>query len=221
MSRAKASTSKQSKTPGGDRLTRAVVIARRLLIFLLFCIAFGAVSIRIILMHRPSPINQWSGLVGYEMIPSPNYNDRPDGTVVSCIVVHSTAQHSLEGTIKVFQDPLSKVSAHFVVGKDGTVVQMVPLTQRAWHAGVSEFDGVPGVNDYSIGIEISNLNNGKDPYTEAQYRAIAEIVRRCRLHYKIPNNRIVSHALIALPPGRKDDPLGFDFQKLYHEASAS
>jgi N-acetyl-anhydromuramyl-L-alanine amidase AmpD len=101
-----------------------------------------------------------------------------------------------------------------VVDRDGTVVQMVPLTERAWHAGVSSFDGVDGVNDYSIGIEMTNMNDGKDPYPEAQYKAVAEIIRRCRQHYDIPNNRIVSHAEVALPPGRKTDPKGFKFKKL-------
>jgi N-acetyl-anhydromuramyl-L-alanine amidase AmpD len=73
---------------------------------------------------------------------------------------------------------------------------------------------VEGVNDYSIGIEMTNMNDGKDPYPEAQYKAVAEIIRRCRQHYDIPNNRIVSHAEVALPPGRKTDPKGFKFKKL-------
>ena len=170
-------------------------------------------------MHPPKNADNWSGMIGYRMVPSPNFNQRPSGAIVDTIVVHSTAQHSLENTVKVFQDPLSRVSAHFVVGKDGTIVQMVPLTERAWHAGVSEFHGVPGVNDYSIGIEISNLNNGEDPYTDQQYKAIADIIRRCRMHYNIPDSRVVSHADVALPPGRKNDPLCFNFKKLYREAA--
>ncbi len=158
--------------------------------------------------------NEWSGWVGYREADSPNFNDRPEFTIVDCIVLHSTAQHSLGATVQVFEDPNSHVSAHFVVGKDGTVVQMVPLTKRAWHAGTSRLDGVDGVNDYSIGIEMSNLDNGRDPYPLSQYKAVAEIIRRCRKHYYIPDNRIVSHAEIALPPGRKDDPLGFNIPKL-------
>jgi N-acetyl-anhydromuramyl-L-alanine amidase AmpD len=159
-------------------------------------------------------LNEWPGWVGYKVAESPNYSDRPLFSNVDCIVLHSTAQDSLQDTVTYFENPDSQVSAHFVVDKDGTVVQMVPLTKRAWHAGVSVLDGVPGVNDYSIGIEMVNRNDGKDPYTDAQYHAVAEIIRRCREHYRIPDSRIVSHAEIALPPGRKSDPLGFDFSRL-------
>jgi N-acetylmuramoyl-L-alanine amidase len=120
----------------------------------------------------------------------------------------------LSKTILRFENPKTKVSAHFVVDKDGTIIQMVPLTKRAWHAGVSSFDGVYGVNDYSIGIEMTNMNNGKDPYPEAQYLAVARLIHNIRRHYNIPNNRIVSHAEIALPAGRKVDPKGFDFPRL-------
>jgi len=161
---------------------------------------------------RPSPA--WPGWIGYTVIKSPNYNERPAGEIVNCIVLHSTAQPLFIDTIKRFQDPETKVSAHFVVDRDGTVVQMAPLTKRAWHAGVSSFDGVEGVNDYSIGIEMTNMNDGKDPYPDAQYKAVAEIIRRCRKRYVIPDSRIVSHAEIALPPGRKTDPKGFDFARL-------
>ena len=130
-------------------------------------------------------------------------------------VVHSTAQGSLAETVARFLDPKTKVSAHFVVDKDGKVIQMVPVRLRAWHAGVSTLDGVAGVNDYSVGIEIVNLNDGKEPYPSAQYASVAGIIRKLRRYDAIPNPRIVSHAQIALPPGRKTDPLGFDFARLY------
>jgi N-acetylmuramoyl-L-alanine amidase len=163
-------------------------------------------------LHR-APV--WVGWVGYAVIPSPNFNERPPGEVVDCIVLHATEQPLFVDTIKRFKNPETKVSAHFVVDRNGTVVQMVPLTKRAWHAGVSELAGVPGVNDYSIGIEMTNLNDGKDPYPDAQYRAVAQIIERIREHYIIPNDRIISHAEVALPPGRKVDPKGFDFKKLF------
>ena len=148
------------------------------------------------------------------MVNSPNFNDRPDDSIIDCIVLHSTVQRTLQDTVTLFLDPASKVSSHFVVGKDGTVVQMVSLTKRAWHAGVSCLDGVDSVNDYSIGIEMTNMNDGVDPYPDKQYLAVAKIIRRCRKSYDIPDRRIVSHAKIALPQGRKNDPLGFDFDKL-------
>jgi N-acetylmuramoyl-L-alanine amidase len=145
---------------------------------------------------------------------SPHFNNRPPEAVVDCIVLHSTANSSLAETVRWFLNPESKVSAHFVVDKDGAIVKMVPITERAWHAGVSVLDGVVGVNDYSIGIEMVNWNDGEDPYPEAQYLAVAEIIQECRKHCHIPDNRIVSHAEIALLPGRKTDPEGFDFDKI-------
>jgi len=200
-------------SPGdGSSNLRSVLIAAAV-------VATAAVIIAVILYaghHRRKP---WPGWVGYTVIPSPNFNSRPPGVVVNCIILHATAQPLFADTIKRFEDPTTKVSAHFVVDRDGAVVQMVPLTERAWHAGVSELDGVPGVNDYSIGIEMTNDNDGKDPYPDAQYKAVAEIIRRCREHYTIPDSRIVSHAKVALPPGRKTDPKGFDFAKVLKLAS--
>lgn len=153
--------------------------------------------------------------LAYAYIPSPNCDDRPPGAVISCIVLHSTVEPTVEGTVGIFLDPHSRVSAHFVVGKNGRVVQMVPVEKRAWHAGVSVLDGVPHVNDFSVGIEMVNLNDGKDSYTHEQMLAVAGIIRYLRSRYTIPDTRIVSHAQIALPPGRKSDPLGFDFSKTY------
>ena len=147
-------------------------------------------------------------------IPSPNFSPRPFWTNVDCVVLHSTAGTTLESAVAKFQSPKSRVSAHFVVGKDGRVVQMVPVEMQAWHAGVSSLDGVSEVNAYSVGIEMVNRNDGADPYPNAQYRAVAGIVRRLRAVCDIPDARIVSHAQIALPQGRKSDPLGFDFPRL-------
>ncbi len=150
----------------------------------------------------------------YPFVASPNFNWRPDGQAITCIVLHSTAQPNLQTTVNWFLTPESKVSAHFVVDKDGRVVQMVPVEARAWHAGVSTLGGVAGVNDYSIGIEMVNRNDGLDPYPVAQYQAVARIILEAQALYPIPDSRIVSHASIALPPGRKTDPAGFDWNKL-------
>jgi len=150
----------------------------------------------------------------YHYVASPNQDDRPWGADVDCIVLHATADPTMKSTVDTFRSAASHVSAHFVVGKDGTVVLMVPLERRAWHAGVSVLRGRPSVNDYSIGIEIANANDGNDPYTNAQYAAVARIIRRIRTCRDIPDNRIVSHAAIALPHGRKSDPKGFDWPRL-------
>ena len=149
--------------------------------------------------------------LAYAFVPSPNADDRPPLATVSCIVLHATVEPTTEGTIGIFVDPKRKVSAHFVVGRDGRVVQMVPIEKRAWHAGVSVLDGVSKVNDFSVGIEIVNLNDGVDPYPPAQVEAVAGLIRFIRSRYAIADERIVSHAQIALPAGRKSDPVGFDF----------
>lgn len=153
--------------------------------------------------------------LAYHFIASPNQDDRPSGATVSCVVLHSTVVPTTEDTVKIFLDPKREVSAHFVVGKDGQVIQMVSVEQRAWHAGESVLEGKPRVNEFSVGIEMVNLNDGHDPYTDAQIHAVAGIIRFLRSRYDIPDARIVSHEQIALPQGRKSDPVGFDFQRLY------
>ena len=152
--------------------------------------------------------------LAYEFIPSPNFGERPANAVINTIVLHATVEPTTEGTIGIFLNRARQVSAHFVVGRDGRVVQMVPLEKRAWHAGVSTWDGMKDINNVSVGIEMVNLNDGKDPYPDAQYQAVAGIIRFVRSRYAVPDNHIVSHEQIAIPPGRKNDPLGFDFDRI-------
>ncbi len=153
--------------------------------------------------------------LAYHFIPSPNFDHRPPGATVSCVVLHSTVVPTTEETVKIFLDPKREVSAHFVVGKDGQIIQMVPVEKRAWHAGDSVLDGKSRVNEYSVGIEMVNLNDGHDPYPDAQVHAVAGIIRFLRSRYDLPDSHIVSHEKIALPPGRKSDPANFDFPRLY------
>ena len=164
--------------------------------------------------HAQSQIGPPPMPLAYEFIASPNFGERPANTPVNFMVLHSTVEPTTEGTIGIFLNPARQVSAHFVVGKDGRVVQMVPIEKRAWHAGVSTWDGVKDLNNVSVGIEMVNLNDGKDPYTEPQIQAVAGIIRFVRSRYLIPDDHIVSHAQIAIPPGRKSDPLGFDFDRI-------
>lgn len=153
---------------------------------------------------------------GVDFIPSPNQNGRTAAATVTAVVVHATVTPTTEATVDWFLTQRSQVSAHYVVGRDGRIVQMVDDTARAWHAGVSELEGVKGVNDFSVGIEIVNLNDGKDPFTDAQYEAVGAIIRHIREQYRVPDSRIVSHEFVARPPGRKSDPKGFDFARLVH-----
>jgi hypothetical protein len=145
---------------------------------------------------------------------SPNQDARPPGVVVSAIVLHATVESGTWGAARSFLDFTAKVSAHFVVGRTGEVVETVPLDRRAWHAGDSALDGVADVNDYSIGIELVNRNDGVDPYPDVQYAAAARLIDRIRARWPVPPDRIVTHSAIALPPGRKSDPLGFDVARL-------
>lgn len=155
------------------------------------------------------------GLKGVPFVQSPNWDVRNLETKIDTVVVHATVINTLEGTRRAFMDDKDRrVSAHYVVDRDGTILQMVDERMTAWHAGVSELDGRRGVNDFSLGVELVNLNDGQDPYPEAQMLALARIIRDLRRRWDIPDGRIVSHAAIARPEGRKSDPKGFDFNHL-------
>ena len=147
-------------------------------------------------------------------IQSPNCDSRKAGSPVDTIVIHSTAIDSLEKTTEVFQRTKENpVSAHFTIGKDGSIVQNVSTFQRAWHAGVSkDASGRQSVNHYSIGIELVNKDDGKDGYPEAQLQALCGIIAEMRRRF--PIKQLVSHEFIAIPPGRKIDPANFPWERL-------
>ena len=140
--------------------------------------------------------------------PSPNFNERPSGVVIDTVVLHATVLNSIEEVGRHFANPDTKVSAHYTIDRDGTIVSHVPEEQRAWHAGQSRMkDGRTNVNDFSVGIELVNLNDGVDPFPEPQIQAmrdlLTEIIARHPIRY------IVTHYECADPPGRKSDPNGF------------
>src|SRR3569832_589920 len=122
-------------------------------------------------------------------VQSPNFNRRPDDAVIDTIVLHSTVIPTLEATTRAFYDTKSQVSSHFTIGKDGSIVQNVSTFKRAWHAGVSKDKlGRENLNNFSIGIELVNLNDGKDPYPAPQIQALRELILAMRrrfptLHY--------------------------------------
>lgn len=109
-------------------------------------------------------------------------------------------------------NPASGVSAHLHILPDGSVTRLVPDLLRAWHAGRSRRRGVEGVNDVSLGWEIANRNDGIDPYTDAQYATLARLAA-FYVRQGIGLGDFVSHAGIALPPGRKSDPRGWDWPR--------
>jgi len=140
--------------------------------------------------------------------PSPNCDARPEGVTIDTIVLHATVLNALEEVIEKFADPHSRVSAHYTIDRDGTLVCHVPERLRAWHAGESKMkDGRKGVNDFSIGIELVNLNDGKDPFPDAQIRALRQLLTAIVARH--PIRHIVTHYECADPPGRKSDPTGF------------
>jgi len=146
---------------------------------------------------------------------SPNFNQRPPGTVVDTVVLHHTAGPNLVGTVRWFANPESRVSSHFTVGKDGSIVQHVSTFARAWHAGESILLGRPNLNHYSIGIEMVNIGDGKDPWPKEQVEVVGFLIAHLRKRF--PQLRYVtSHEFVAVPKGRKPDPKGFPWKSLEH-----
>lgn len=140
--------------------------------------------------------------------PSPNFNQRPIQPP-DMIVLHATVI-DLDATLSGFERATSGVSSHYVVGKDGRVFQMVEEADRAWHAGESFWKGRQDINDYSIGIEMVNRNDGVDPWPDAQVAAVLDLCRYLVEKYGIVRDNVVTHAWIAGYAGRgKTDPLGF------------
>jgi N-acetylmuramoyl-L-alanine amidase len=136
--------------------------------------------------------------------PSPNFDARK--LAIGMVVLHYTGMTSGAAAIEWLANPESKVSAHYVVAEDGTVLQMVDEAHRAWHAGRSWWRGTADVNSASIGIEIVNPGHefGYVPFPDEQMAAVetlvADIIRRHRIN---PAN-VVGHSDIA--PARKQDP---------------
>lgn len=144
---------------------------------------------------------------------SPNFGTRPEGTVIDTIVLHHTAGDNLKGTVNWFRNPESQVSAHFTVGRDGSIVQHLSTYLRAWHAGKSiDALGRENVNDFSVGIEIDNEGDGKHPYPEAQLQAVEHLVSVLMRRFSI--RQITSHEFIAEPQGRKVDPIDFPWDRM-------
>jgi len=118
------------------------------------------------------------------------------------VILHHTAQNNCNQTIKTFTTVESKVSAHYVICKDGTIHHMLNDNLRAWQAGVSKWGNATDINSLSIGIEIDN--NGFEPFTEPQINNLLGLLDRLKKAYHIPASNFVGHADVA--PGRKVDP---------------
>lgn len=153
------------------------------------------------------------GYMKMAFVPSPNFGQRPAGYEIDTVVIHSTVIPTLEKTTEAFCRVSSQVSAHFTIGKDGSIVQHVSTWDRAWHAGVSkDFFGKDNLNHFSVGIELVNLNDGKDPYPQEQIDALHAII--VVLKRRFPIKQLTSHEFVAKPFGRKNDPMAFPWDKL-------
>ena len=155
-------------------------------------------------------------------IPSPNRHDRPNGPQdITAIVLHHTASPAnAERNAMFFAKPSSKVSAHYVVGKDGTIVQCVPDTAASWHAGRSTYAGRNDVNAFSIGIEICNLGDNKDDYPAAEYAALGKLMAYLMTTHDLGWDRVTRHRDVATPLGRKNDTSNNFDRKVLEQAVA-
>ena len=142
-----------------------------------------------------------------------NYSSRPAGTVIDTVVLHATAG-GLSGTLGWFANPTSGVSAHYIAAKNGQIYQMVEEKAQAQHAGPSQYAGRENFNQFSIGIEIVNLNDGIDPYPPAQMDAIVDLVDYLADKYQIKPAWIVTHAQISQKLTGKTDPRSFPTEEL-------
>ncbi|MEF8699421.1 MAG: N-acetylmuramoyl-L-alanine amidase [Candidatus Accumulibacter sp. UW20] len=144
------------------------------------------------------------------VVPSPNHNARRPNFVV----LHDTASGTVERALKVLTDPARSVSAHYLIGRDGTLYQLVDEDRRAWHAGASWWAGQTDLNSASIGIELDNT--GAEPYPEAQIVRLLEVLKGLKERYRIPASNFIGHGDVA--PRRKVDPSRyFPWQRLASE----
>jgi AmpD protein len=172
---------------------------------------------------------QCDWLEGVERVLSPNCDERPEGTRISLVIVHGISlppgefggpwidqlfTNQLDRGLHPYFEEIAdlRVSTHLLVRRDGKVVQYVPFSKRAWHAGPSCFRDKAACNDFSIGIELEGED--ETPYTEEQYQVLAKLIAVLREAYPaIGHDAVVGHCDVA--PGRKTDPgLAFDWQHL-------
>jgi N-acetyl-anhydromuramyl-L-alanine amidase AmpD len=140
---------------------------------------------------------------------TPNQDARPAGCKVDAIVVHDTKSPGVTTAAAIarwFARPDARVSAHYVIGKAGEVIQCVPDAARAWHAGPSHLAGRSRVNDFSVGIELVNDETNHDPFTDAQYRSLALLTADLITRHKIRLDRIVGHRDVTDYPLERRDP---------------
>ena len=165
-------------------------------------------------------------VAGSRRVPSPNSDSRPPGVEVSLLVLHSISlprgEYRGDAIERLFTNRLDpaahpsfanlaglRVSAHFLVRRDGALIQFVPLQKRAWHAGLSTWRGRGRCNDFSVGVELEGTDDGA--FAAAQYEALFRLLKK--IQAVLPLREIAAHSDVA--PGRKTDPgTRFDWARL-------
>jgi N-acetyl-anhydromuramyl-L-alanine amidase AmpD len=138
---------------------------------------------------------------------SPNSGSR-DGRAIQMIVLHATVG-TARSALAWLTNPAARVSAHYLIDKSGRIYQLVADEDAAWHAGRAEWKGETAINELSIGIELENANDGRDPYPIEQITALLSLVQEKVARYQIAPEMITRHLDVALPRNRKTDPAGF------------
>jgi N-acetylmuramoyl-L-alanine amidase len=155
-------------------------------------------------MSRPD--FQPDSCVVAEVSPSPNHGERSEGRRPDMILLHYTGMQNSQAALDLLCARGSDVSAHYFVFEDGRIVQMVPESRRAWHAGKSEWAGETDINSCSIGIEIANPghDHGYPDFPARQIAAVTALCRSIQTRNTIPALRVLAHSDVA--PARKQDP---------------
>ncbi len=149
--------------------------------------------------------------------PSPNFGARRDGLTPAIIVLHYTAMDSAGAALDRLCDPQAEVSAHYLIGNDGRLWQLVREEDRAWHAGAGEWRGQEDINSRSIGIELDNT--GTRPFSNPQMSALENLMQGIMTRWSIQPENVIGHSDMA--PGRKIDPgLRFDWHRLEKQCLA-
>jgi N-acetylmuramoyl-L-alanine amidase len=139
-----------------------------------------------------------------KVVPSPNHEERVLATDI--LLLHYTGMATTAEAIERLCDPEAKVSSHYVVEEDGDILQLVPEAWRAWHAGVSSWEGVTDINSRSIGVEIGNPGHsyGYPDFPEPQIAAVIALCRDLMERHRFRADRVLAHSDVA--PLRKWDP---------------
>lgn len=164
-----------------------------------------------------SPAGTVAQISGARWHPSPNFGPRRGHTDPSLIVLHYTGMTCADAALARMCDPLSEVSAHYMIDRAGVVVQMVRDEDRAWHAGAGAWQGMDDINSRSIGLEL--VNDGFQPFPLPQMRALEHVLRALVTRWSISAVNILAHA--DMTPERKEDPgPRFDWRALARQGLA-